>query len=369
MTTISNVAYKDGRVIAADSKVSIWLDDYQEDFKKIVQIGNTNVIVQMAGDLYVAKEGIQVLQDVLAKYPNDDLEDHISDVNAGLHAVSNKLKSEANKEAALFGQPPEGRLATLIVSVNKGGQVKSFETEVGIDYTPKPSLKIKDADHMEESVELVAAPVASFIRLRYDESIAVGPDPRSSMVLDEILANYPDYKGRSRDDAAAINYALIQTFIDKNKGVGWPVYEWDVNKADKTPTLLHKSIRPTDMNKAMGDYVKALLPTSYAAFEVATLSIQVKMTSKEEQSRSKKLEAARKGAISLSKEDMQALENSIMAMHDYVVKARKQLRMAQNQLSTEEQKLSVYLAQRNAVKENAVEVSRKLGKEKSTGIS
>ena len=328
MTTISNVAYKDGRVIAADSKVSIWLDDYQEDFKKIVQIGNTNVIVQMAGDLYVATEGIKVLQEVLAKYPNDDLEDHISDVNAGLHAVSNELKSEANKEASIFGQPPEGRHAMLLVSVNSGGQVKSFETELGIDYTPKPTLKVKDADHMEESVELVAAPVASFTRLRYDESVAVGPDPRSQMVLDEILANYPDYNGRSREDAAAINYTLIQTFIDKNKGVGWPVYEWDVNKADKTPTMLHKSIRPTDMSKALSDYVSALLPTSYAAFEVATLSIQVKMAGNEEQSRSKKLEEARKGAISLSKDDMQTLEKSVTEMHDYVAKARKQLRMA-----------------------------------------
>ncbi len=370
MTTISDVSYKDGRVIAADSKVSIWLDDYAEDFKKIVQIPGTNVIVQMAGDLDVAMMGIQVIRDVLAKYPNDDLDAHIADVNSGLRAVTAKLKDDANRGASLLGQPPEGRYATLLVSMNSNGAVKTFKTELGMDYVPKPIFKIKDPDHMEESVELVASPIADFIRLGYGESVAVGPDPRSQMVLDEILKNYPDYKGRAREDAVAINYALIQTFIDKNKGVGWPVYEWDVNGTEKTPTLLHKSLRPTDMDKATNDYVKSLLPVAYAAFEVVTLKLQVKMAGEEEKRRLKKLDDAKNGVISLSKEDEAALKVGIKELDDYVSKSRSQLDIAQDQLASEEHKLSHYLAERNAAaQQSTVKAKRGADKTKSAEIA
>jgi 20S proteasome alpha/beta subunit len=347
MTTISNVSYKDGRVIASDSKATMMLDDYDVTVKKILQVEGTNIIIEIAGDAGVAFKAVNAIGKIMEKYPKDDIEPHIGEIKASLAKITKKLKEDASRNAALFLQEPQGTLAGLIISQNVNGVVKSFKAQISVSYSPDVTFAQKDAKHIKEVVDWNYRSKTEVVKLKDGQSIAIGPDPRSQSVLDQLIKSY-DGADLTQEDAKAINFALIRTFIERNKGVGWPVEEWDVNKASADPKLLSRAVRSTDMDAKTKDYVDHLVPLAYASLDVEVLKIEAKSFSYILNKVLKKQNDIKSGNFAASKEDSKQVDDIAEKYTKSLAQVTGELEKAKETLESEQDKAKYYIKQRNS---------------------
>ncbi len=370
MTTIATVRYDGGRITGADSRATSLFSDYEDTFEKTFTLNGSNILVQMAGSVAVAEKAVNIIAAVMMNYPNDDIESHADEISAGLEMLARRLKEEQSRAGVLMGSAPSDNFSKLIVTVSDGSATKSFVAEVGVTYDRTGAVYTDTGKEIHGSATIEAELLNSFKKLNDAEAVAVGPDPRSQLVLETILSGLgTDPSKISEDEAKAAVLALIKTFSDKNEGVHWPIHQWKVEDHNPIPTEVATYAGENEVTGTSKELLEHIMPLANKAFDVATLEYMERYFNRERDSIKAKLDEERDGKVTLKQEDREFLQRRAIQNAMYTSQIGAELARAKQEQRNEIRSLRQYISQRDTVKgSRGQDVGHETGQQPSDSI-